>query len=310
MTSGEPREIATDINVDGTAAFRRGEQVIVERTEPNPQRPEYRHVVFSQLSGRWFQLRDRDLTTPQVAQQADGCTTMPVTGIAPGGPADGAAGGHGSGAQAPDGYGSDTVPGPTHHFAPGDVFQQGAAVQGQDLYGNRLDQPQGYRYQQGHSPPAAAPARAVTLSGQGAARLRNICLGLSGLGFLVIVSTFLPWLSVMGLSVGSGWNAMLHGGSGGGFSVFIRGEGVLFFTGFWSLAAGVAIIVGAVILYTGNMKGAWVGRIAGSVGAACALVTTATILFNTMSPGYGLLIFTSACLAAGIISIMTFKWIR
>jgi hypothetical protein len=47
VANGEVRQVTRDIDIGGATAFTRGEQVTIERVEPNPERPEYKHVVFS-----------------------------------------------------------------------------------------------------------------------------------------------------------------------------------------------------------------------------------------------------------------------
>lgn len=64
ITPGRVRAMARDIIIDGTAAFSRGEQVKIEKIEPNLQRPEYKYVVFSQNLQKYFQLSDADLVLP------------------------------------------------------------------------------------------------------------------------------------------------------------------------------------------------------------------------------------------------------
>lgn len=64
ITPGQVRAMARDIIIDGTAAFSRGEQVKIEKIEPNLQRPEYKYVVFSQNLQKYFQLSDADLVMP------------------------------------------------------------------------------------------------------------------------------------------------------------------------------------------------------------------------------------------------------
>ena len=50
-----------DIIIDGTLAFRRGERVRIEGESPDPDRPEYRFVVYSTVLGRRFRLSDLDV---------------------------------------------------------------------------------------------------------------------------------------------------------------------------------------------------------------------------------------------------------
>lgn len=55
--------VSGDVLSGGRLAFREGEVVKVEKIEPDVQRPEYRHVVYSSLLDRRFHLRDQDLVT-------------------------------------------------------------------------------------------------------------------------------------------------------------------------------------------------------------------------------------------------------
>lgn len=79
------------------------------------------------------------------------------------------------------------------------------------------------------------------------------CLGIFGL--VIIVSTFLQWVSATGgyfiiSSNPTGWDFMVHGGSTGfGNFAYISAGGVLYFSGFWSLVLGLAVINGAVLLF-------------------------------------------------------------
>jgi hypothetical protein len=113
----------------------------------------------------------------------------------------------------------------------------------------------------------------------------------------------------MGLRGGSGWEAMLHG-STGGFTLVITGTGVVFFTGFWSLAAGVAIIVGAVLLFMRRTVGGWVARIAGSIGGLAATISIITLLFNGVNTGVGLWLFFLFSIGAAIAGSMTMRSFR
>jgi len=57
---------------DGQVAFEAGEQVEIEGVQPNPQRPEFKYVVFSFRLQRRFQLSDNDV------QLADQVATAPA----------------------------------------------------------------------------------------------------------------------------------------------------------------------------------------------------------------------------------------
>jgi hypothetical protein len=63
---GTPVTIASDVVANGAVMFAAGEQVTVQQVSPNPERPEYKYVVFSARSNSWFTLSEADF----VAQYA------------------------------------------------------------------------------------------------------------------------------------------------------------------------------------------------------------------------------------------------
>jgi len=266
VANGEVRQVTRDIDIGGATAFTRGEQVTIERVEPNPERPEYKHVVFSRLTGRWYQLRDEDLDPPQAMDA-------------------------------------------TQPYSPGDAFQQGVIPSGppaqyvspSDAFGQPLGAGRTY---------AVPMTQTKKMSQKDEQRVMWYSAATAGLGLLIIVSTFLPWLSFMGLHVGSGWNAMLHGSSSNGFSLFIHGEGVIFFTGFWSILIGIAVITGAVLLYTRNTVGSWVAEIAGGLGVLFSVLSILTVVTHSLSAGVGLWLFGLLSLATAIVSVRTIKAFR
>ena len=73
--------ISHDIVVENQYAFRQGEQVVVERISPNPQRPEYRYVVVSVTLQKRFQLSDANLAFIQ--QSAQQMAAPPVVAYQP-----------------------------------------------------------------------------------------------------------------------------------------------------------------------------------------------------------------------------------
>ncbi|MHB8894313.1 MAG: hypothetical protein ACYC99_03930 [Candidatus Geothermincolia bacterium] len=250
MSDGETRKVARDIDVGGAIAFRQGEQVVIEAVEPNPERPEYKYVVYSSLMMRRYQLRDEDLDEPQQPQ----------------------------------------------YFAPGDAFQQGVITPVAPGFASPQPPAPGQPF---YRPPVVT--RPV---GGDAGRIMGLSIATGVLGLLVFVGTFLPWISFMGLSGGSGWQAMLHG-STGGFSLVITGTGVVFFTGFWSLAAGTAIMTGAVLLFFRRTLGAWIACIAGGIGAVLAAISIVTLLTNGVSTGVGLWLFLLFSNGAAIVGNLT-----
>lgn len=69
--------IADDILVDNQIAFSKGEEVVVEKTSPNPKQPDYKHVVTSVRLGTKFQLRDTDIILTALPAQPQQQTLPP-----------------------------------------------------------------------------------------------------------------------------------------------------------------------------------------------------------------------------------------
>lgn len=63
--AGTSAFVTHDIVIENQYAFRRGEEVVVEGTSPNPQRPEFKYVVVSRTLQKRFQLCDADLAFVQ-----------------------------------------------------------------------------------------------------------------------------------------------------------------------------------------------------------------------------------------------------
>lgn len=162
---------------------------------------------------------------------------------------------------------------------PGYYYQQQPATPGAQL-------PQGYGYypQQGwETGQGGAAVRG------GAALVYSIVNLACGLG--VILSTFLPWVSMLGLNV-SGWSMVTAGGlSNNGNFLFAYGKGMLVFTGFWSLLLGVAIAAGIAILLSGRRFGARIAQVAGGLGLVLSVITTVMLYTHNMSAGIGLWMF-------------------
>jgi hypothetical protein len=249
-----------------------GEEVVVENSTPHPERPEYKHIVYSRLQNKRFQLRDEDLEIPLPTPSHE--------------------------------------PAPQQYFAPGDAFQQGlAGSPSQAQYASPSD---AFGAPYAAEPTYRSPLEQVRPRSSGAddTRLMKYSGGIAGLGLLIVITTFLPWLSAMSMNLGSGWDAMLHGSGGGGFSVYIHGEGVMFFTGFWSIVVGLAVITGAVLFYKRNIVGCWVANIAAVIGVFLSCATTMTIVTHGISAGFGLWLFNLASLAAVIVSSFAIRSFR
>jgi hypothetical protein len=61
MNAGDAGHVRREIIVNGVVAFQRNQLVTVEKVDPNPQRPEYKYVVYSRDLERRFQLTDDDI---------------------------------------------------------------------------------------------------------------------------------------------------------------------------------------------------------------------------------------------------------
>jgi hypothetical protein len=194
------------------------------------------------------------------------------------------------------------VPAPAvpQHFAPGDAFQQGVITPGAQ-YAQPL--------QPGATQHSYKPKTVVREMKGNERGLILFSIATGAFGFLVLVGTFLPWVSLFGAQGGSGWQMMLHG-TGGGFSIIIRGEGVVFFTGIWSILVGLAVMTGAVLLYTRRTLGGWIACIAGTVGVFCALISSITLMTNGLTAAVGLWLFSLFSCAASVSGGLTMKRFR
>jgi len=65
INAGDACVATRDILIDGRVAFSRGERAVVERIDPNAQRPQYRYVVMSSKLGTWYQLSEADIRLPE-----------------------------------------------------------------------------------------------------------------------------------------------------------------------------------------------------------------------------------------------------
>ena len=61
MQAGDSGFIKREILVSGIVAFTRNQQVTVEKVDPNPERPQFKYVVYSRDLERRFQLTDNDI---------------------------------------------------------------------------------------------------------------------------------------------------------------------------------------------------------------------------------------------------------
>ncbi len=112
-------------------------------------------------------------------------------------------------------------------------------------------------------------------------------------GWAIIYATFLPWLTY-GIT---GWQLT----TGGGNFMFRAGNGI-FFSGFWSLLAGIAMIAGAALFHMLRKVGARVVQLAASVGALLMIVNIVMCFSHSTTPGVGVWIFLVLAVAAAVAS--------
>jgi len=68
INPGDRCTIKRDIAVEGVGAFTSGENVVVDKVEPDAENPEKMYVVFSPKLGRAVKLTEADLTVTQAAE--------------------------------------------------------------------------------------------------------------------------------------------------------------------------------------------------------------------------------------------------
>lgn len=233
IPAGMTVTVAADIAVNGMLAFGRGEQVVVQRISPDPQRPEYRYSVMSARTGTWYLLRDADIMPP-FATQAQ----------------------------------------------PQQPVQQRVEVVQQPYVERRR------RY---------LPYRAGPIVG--------VLAGASGI--VMIISTFLAWISGSGVT---GWSMMFSSGFGTAHNfLFSTGASKIVFTGFWSLLFGILVVAGAVTLVTGWGGANGLVLTGGMLGFAISVVSIIMIYsvkLIALAPGPGLWLFAVFSLIAAVAGVV------
>lgn len=112
---------------------------------------------------------------------------------------------------------------------------------------------------------------------------------------------------MLGLNV-SGWTMLSAGGlSHNGNFLFAYGKGMLVFTGFWSLLAGVVIAAGIAFLLSGRRFGARIAQVAGGLGLALSLTTTLMLYWHKVDAGIGLWAFVALSAASVILAQLTVR---
>lgn len=174
---------------------------------------------------------------------------------------------------------------------PGDVFPGQPPVTPPEQVSQYLDQHStGVRY-------GAQTGQLAAVSRSDNARVvLGLTLAAMTSGLIVILSTFLTWVSSSGFEFvvsanPTGWSFLTKGGSVGGNFAWIRAEGILYFSGLWSILAGLGIIAGAVMLLLGYKQGGRVAGIAGIVGVGTAALNLAMTFKLQNGIGIGIWLF-------------------
>lgn len=223
---------------------------------------------------------------------------------------------------------------PTTQMPVQQVPQQGAYQQ--QPYGQGAYQQQGYYAQQGQyaqqgpyaqqapyapqaqqfrpAPPAGTPYGQPYAAAGRTGKRGSTVAGLLTLlaGAAVIGSTFLPWVSMsaMGYSASvSGYNYMtgsLSGLGGGEFSLVLTGDGIVFFTGFFSLLLGVLILAGGLVMLFRRRIGGVFTFIVALLATGVAAVDTAMIMTKMTggSAAVGMWMFVGAAVLALVMGIV------
>lgn len=120
-------------------------------------------------------------------------------------------------------------------------------------------------------------------------------------GVLMIISTFLTWISGSGMT---GWSMMSSSGFGTTRNfLFSVGASKIVFTGFWSLILGILVVAGAVTLVTGwgGANGlVLTGGILGLAISVVSIVMLYTVKPTAIAPGVGLWLFAVFSLIAAV----------
>lgn len=202
------------------------------------------------------------------------------------------------------------MPLPDEYYPPDEPYQQPpgeTGYQGEQQYFSPGD-----AYQQipqyGHQPSyqrEAAPVSKFEVTKDTTTMAFSIATGVSGL--VVFFSTFLPWIKFWIFS-STGWYVVLHAGeSGNGNFLYVSGEGALFFTGFWSLLIGLAVIAGGVMLLLEYPVGGRIAQLSGALGALLCLISMITMYTHNGSAGIGLWLFLLFSIASGIVGELAIK---
>lgn len=144
-------------------------------------------------------------------------------------------------------------------------------------------------------------------------------------GLLIFLSTFMSWIStssILGFQMSwSGVDLMSKFSEMGSTANFAFGweQGAFWFTGFWSIVIGLAVIGAAALLATGRDPGRPLLAVLGSVGFLMALVNLVMIYWKmnsnipegevySLSGGAGLWIFLFFSLGAAVAGILSYRY--
>jgi hypothetical protein len=89
----------------------------------------------------------------------------------------------------------------------------------------------------------------------------------------------------------TGWTFLTKGGSVGGNFIWLKGEGIIYFSGLWSILVALGIIAGGVLLLLDYSQG---GRVAGAFGVVGVGVATLNLVMTfkyQQSIGIGIWLF-------------------
>jgi hypothetical protein len=138
-----------------------------------------------------------------------------------------------------------------------------------------------------------------------AAPIVGVLAGASGV--VIIISTFLGWISGIAMS---GWSMMFSSGFGTTQNfLFSIGSSKIVFTGFWSLLFGILVVAGAVTLVTGWGGADGLVLTAGLLGLGISVVSIVmiyTVKPVALAPGVGLwlfAVFSLIAMIAGVVGI-------
>jgi len=127
----------------------------------------------------------------------------------------------------------------------------------------------------------------------------SVLAGVSGL--IMIISTFLAWISGSGVN---GWSMMFSRGFGTSHNfLFSTGSSKIVFSGFWSLLFGILVIAGAVTLLTGWGGANGLVLTGGILGFAISVVSIVMIYSVkpiAIAPGPGLWLFAVFSMIAAV----------